>query len=126
MDYWVMGDKNKAKQYSASFAALGFDVSHMYFEFENWVYYSLDGVIHACCNDSLPRILEDHPRYQKLPLVTPLFTVGQIVVADGLIGKVEEVFEREGIYTYRIGKNWFVGEHLLKAATKADLENLIK
>lgn len=125
MDYWVMGSHEKAKQYAASFAALGYDVSRLSFEFDNWVYYSLDGIIHACCNDSLPKIFEDHPRYQMLPLVTPSFTEGQIVVTEGLIGKVEEVEERGGVYTYRVGNNWFLGVDL-RNATKADLEHLLK
>lgn len=125
MDYWVCGDEKLAKQYAASFEKLGFDTSKLSFAWKNWVYYTLDGEINACCNDSLPKILKDHPRYQQLPLVRPSFTVGQIVVIEGLIGKVEEVVENGGIYTYRVGKNWFLSVDL-RTATKSDLENLIK
>ena len=129
MDYWICGDKEKAKQYSASFAALGFDVSHMCFEFNNWVYYTLDGIIHACCNDSLPKILEDHPRYQKLPLVdweySPIFLVGNLVVSDGLVGRVEEVRNETGVYEYKVGNRWIPGCQL-RVATRHDVKRLLK
>ena len=45
MEYWVMGNKEMAKQYSASFAALGYDVSGMYFEFKGWVYTGISIIV---------------------------------------------------------------------------------
>ena len=128
MDYWVLGDWAKSKQYAASFAALGFDVSNMSFSFENWVYYTQDGIIHACCNDTLPSILEDHPRYQKVPLVdweySPLHKVEDLVISNGLMGRVEDVRNETGEYEYKVGGRWIPGKYL-RAATKKDVQRLV-
>lgn len=127
MDYWVLGDEAKSKQYEASFAALGFDVSHMSFSFKNWVYYTHNGIIHACCNDTLPSILEDHPRYQKIPLIdweySPLYNIGEIVVTGGLFGRVNDTRNENGVFEYKVGDKWFTGNEL-RAATKYDLNSL--
>ena len=128
MDYWVLGDDAKSKQYAASFAALGFDVSHMSFSFKNWVYYTHNGIIHACCNDTLPSILEDHPRYQKVPLVdweySPIHKVEDLVISNGLMGRVEDVRNETGTYEYKVGGRWILGSDL-RAATKKDVQRLV-
>lgn len=125
MEYWVMGNKEKAKQYSASFAALGYDVSDMYFEFKNWIYYTVDGVIHSCCNETLPSILEDHPRYQKLPLIKQKFEIGERVVYADLIGTVEDVNLCDGVFEYRVGSTHWFKEQSLRLATASDFKRLI-
>lgn len=96
MNYYIQGNKDRAKEIEAAFEKLGYDTTGWQFNDEGGIYYTFERKkIDLACSKFLTNLIKTHPDYKELELpIEPCFKVGDKIEAT-IYGIKRRVIIRE-------------------------------
>lgn len=125
MNYYIQGSKHNAKRIKETFERLGFKCSpEETFDDPNKLFFTsmvFNKVEWCCAKKSEATVIRSHQGFLELPI--PKFNIGELVVWNNCLGRIEEISGNQAMY--RVGNNW-VPKNQIRLADHRDEVRILK